>query len=71
MKLKPCPFCGSKARQISRGKQFGCCHAVGCSNAHCIIWLPDDVLKKDLHNYAFVWVEESDMVEAWNKRGKK
>jgi hypothetical protein len=65
--LKPCPFCGSEPRYIERKSGFGR-HGIGCSNMECIIWLPDDVRLRELHNYCIAYVEKSCMVKAWNRR---
>lgn len=55
MELKPCPFCGSKARIVSAGFE---CHYVRCSNT------------KDC-GCKFEWFDtEAEAVAAWNRREK-
>ena len=66
-KLNPCPFCGGKARLISR-KKWTCKHNIGCSEIGCILHLPNDVKLSELHNYGWTYRLKKDAVEAWNKR---
>ena len=69
MKIKPCPFCGSAPRVIERKcspAHFG----IGCTNIECIIFLPDDVKKRELHNYVWCWADKNEMIEKWNRRMK-
>jgi len=66
--LKPCPFCGSDPRLIER-KCDKTRYAVGCSNPECIIWLPPDVRKRELHHYTWCFVHLDDLVMRWNRRG--
>lgn len=65
--LLPCPFCGSEPRFVERKHGFGR-YAVGCSNIDCIIFLPENVKKRELHNYASCYAKIEYMVEAWNRR---
>lgn len=67
MKLLPCPFCRSKPTLIER-KCSKTKFAVGCSNIECIIYLPSDVNKRNLHNYAWAYVDKRELIKAWNKR---
>ena len=67
MKLKNCPSCGSKPRCVER-KRFQAKYGVGCSNNLCIFYLPADVLKRDLHNYVWMYVEKERMAADWNRR---
>ena len=67
MRLLPCPFCGAKARFIER-KCDQTKYGVGCSNIECILFLPPDVRKRELHNYVTCYVDRDTMIEAWNRR---
>jgi hypothetical protein len=66
-KLKKCPFCGSPARYVER-KSYKVRHGVGCSNEDCIIYLPKDAYKSELHNYVWVFRDLSEMTRKWNRR---
>jgi hypothetical protein len=69
MKLLPCPFCGAEPLMIERKcdrTKFG----VGCSNIECILYLPPDVRKRELHNHVRCYVDKDKMVTAWNRRAK-
>lgn len=68
MELKPCPFCGTAAREIKIGKKYPAQHGVGCSNVECIIFLPGDVYVSEMSNYVWMWVNRDVMVKAWNRR---
>jgi len=65
--LLPCPFCGSSARFIER-KCDKTKYGVGCSNDGCIIYLPEDVKLRELHNYVWVYADKQDMINGWNRR---
>ena len=65
--LKPCPFCGSPARFKERKCDIAK-YAIGCSDSLCIIWLPNNVRKRELHTYATCWAEKEDAINAWNRR---
>jgi hypothetical protein len=65
--IKPCPFCGSKPLVLGR-KMPDKSYVIGCSNPECIIYLPDDVVETELHNYGWVWENKKDMLNAWNRR---
>ena len=67
MKLLPCPFCGSEPRFIER-KCDEAKYGVGCSNIECILFLPPDVRKRELHNYVTCYVDKSVLIKAWNRR---
>lgn len=67
MKLLPCPFCGSEPRFIER-KCDEAKYGVGCSNIECIIFLPHDVKKRELHNYVWCYVHKDQLVKQWNCR---
>ena len=63
MKLKPCPFCGSKARLVRR-KSNGA-FDIGCENLDCYGWNcteEDCVLCKD------GYVKKEEAIKAWNRR---
>ena len=66
-KLKPCPFCGSPPRYMER-RCYKVRHGVGCSNPECIIWLPPDARKSELHNYVWVFRDLAEMTRRWNRR---
>ena len=55
IKLKPCPFCGSKA--ITLTSVYSDLHQVGCSNLSCKV-LPQ--------TWDYDTLEEA--IEAWNRR---
>lgn len=65
--LKQCPFCGSDAIMIER-KCHKARYAIGCSNIACIVWLPKDARKRELHNYASCYVDKECAIKAWNRR---
>lgn len=51
--LKPCPFCGSKAK-LEENELFGGCYEVSCTNLKCDAFVTDD--------------SESDVIRKWNAR---
>jgi len=65
--LLSCPFCGALPHLIER-KSYKYRFGVGCSNPACIIFLPDDVKKINLENYAWVYRRLEDLVSDWNCR---
>ena len=67
MILKPCPFCGKKPRLWYRSKGI-CKYTIGCDNPECFLWIPKDVLKSHLHNYAPCFREKKEAIEVWNTR---
>ena len=52
-KLKPCPFCGNKAK-LEENEIFGGCYEVSCTNLKCDAFVTDD--------------SESDVIRKWNIR---
>lgn len=68
-KLLLCPFCGSEPRLIER-KCSNMKYGIGCSNTDCIIFLPEDVRKRELHNYVWCYVDKKELIKAWNNRIK-
>ena len=34
----------------------------------CIIFLPPDVKKRELHNYTWCYVDKEDMIQRWERR---
>ena len=70
MKLKPCPFCGGKARLWTR-KCDKAGYTIGCNNIECFLWIPDDVKLRNLHYYAPCYVYKEDLIKAWNFRYDK
>ena len=68
--VKPCPFCGSRARLLEWEKGT-CRFVIGCSNADCCIFLPRDVLWKNRMNYVSgAWADKQSLIEHWNRRFK-
>jgi hypothetical protein len=65
--FKSCPFCGCEPRFIER-KCDKTKYGIGCSNMDCIIWVPEDVHKRELHNYVICFVDKDEMTHKWNKR---
>ena len=68
--IKPCPFCGSKPLILS-SKMHGGGYVIGCSNLECIIYLPDDAMKSELHNYGWCYKRKDEMIKDWNRRYKE
>ena len=56
-KLKPCPFCGSRAFMRNEKGQIGTIHRVYCGNEDCPV-------EPETHWY---WRKE-EAIEAWNRR---
>lgn len=68
-KLKPCPFCGSPAVMIERKSGAGH-YAIGCTRESCIIFLPPNAKKNELHNYAWCYSHKENAIAAWNTRAE-
>lgn len=51
--LKPCPFCGSKAK-VEENELFGGCYEASCTNLKCDAFVTDD--------------SESNVIRKWNDR---
>jgi hypothetical protein len=69
MHIKNCPFCGSKARLLERGKCFTLRYILGCTEAGCWAWIPEDARKREFNNYSGgVWRSKEDLIKAWNLR---
>jgi hypothetical protein len=66
-KLLNCPFCNSKPRLVER-KCDEAKYGIGCSNIECILFLPPDVQKRELHNYVTCYVRKEDLIKCWNRR---
>jgi len=62
MKLKPCPFCGSKAIIIKRPNKMW---AITCISISCFAWQCTD---KTCKSCTDGYVKKEDAVEAWNRR---
>ena len=63
----PCPFCGSKPFMVER-KCDKTKYGIGCSNIECILFLPLDVRKRELHNYVTCYVHKDELIKCWNRR---
>ena len=67
--ILPCPFCGSKPFLVERKcEKYKTNYGIGCSNIDCILFLPPDVRKRELHNYVMCYVHKHRMLDAWNRR---
>ena len=65
-KLKPCPFCGSKAQMFG----FSVTKGVGvyCTNDECGVRL-EDMFTKENETYATMRTKK-EAIKAWNRRPK-
>lgn len=59
MKLKPCPFCGKKARLEKHMELRGDKHSVNCMNGRCVIY-----------NSSRIYKSKRGAIAAWNRRAK-
>jgi len=67
VRIKLCPFCGSEPLILST-KSHGGGYVIGCPNVDCIIYLPNDAMKSELHNYGWFYERRGQMIKDWNRR---
>lgn len=63
-KLKPCPFCGSRAYIGQTKKSLHLQYSASCSNPHCIA-------HKLSNPFVTHYLTECDAIKAWNTRTKE
>ena len=68
MKLKDCPFCGSKAVITRRKKEGKFLTNIGCTSLLCICWICTD---KRCDCEPEGYSQRQDAIEAWELRGGK
>ena len=66
-RLKLCPFCGKKPRVWFR-QNFLTHFAIGCDTSTCMMWIPKDIKRSELHTYATCFRDKKHAIECWNAR---
>ena len=65
VRLKPCPFCGKKARveKIPEGLNWSGLYVVGCDR--------DDLCMGNINHFTMIFCTPETAAEAWNRRVDK